>query len=49
MTKESIGYMDRSFGISFYVTDDFGMLVEVPDHDFHAVLVFLKISSYQVK
>ena len=46
MTKENIGYSVRMFGLEFYVMDDFGNLMKVPNHDFHAVLVCLRISRY---
>lgn len=45
MTKENIGYSVRRFG--FCVMDDFGNLVKVPNHDFHAVLVCLRITRYR--
>ncbi len=46
MTKEHIGYGCCFFGLSFYVMDDFGNLVDVPKHDFHALLITRRISFY---
>ncbi len=46
MTKEHIGYSRRFLGLSFYVMDDFGNLVDVPKHDFHALLITRRISFY---
>ena len=45
MTKEHIGYSRRFLGLSFYVMDDFGNLVDAK-HDFHALLITRRISFY---